>query len=120
MATARQETQSQTVLVERAGGAVTLRLNRPEKLNALDAEACRSLVHALLEAGEDKSVRVIVLPGAGRASCAGGDLDVMREARSRRAVGELQKMLAAGKELCLAIATMPKLVVAAVNGPAGG
>ncbi len=120
MATARQETQSQTVLVERSGGVVTLRLNRPEKLNALDAGTCRSLVHAMLEAGEDRTVRVIVLTGAGRAFCAGGDLEVMREARSRRAVGELQTMLAAGKELCLAIATMPKLVVAAVNGPAAG
>jgi 2-(1,2-epoxy-1,2-dihydrophenyl)acetyl-CoA isomerase len=109
-----------TVLEERSGPVVTLRLNRPEKLNALDVETCRSLVHCLLRAAEDKSVRAIVLTGAGRGFCAGGDLDRIREARNRRAVGELQAMLIAGKEICLAIATMPKLVIAAVNGPAAG
>ena len=35
---------------ERSGGVMTIRLNRPEKLNALDAETCRSLVHSLLRA----------------------------------------------------------------------
>src|SRR3984957_5394271 len=120
MSATQPKTRSQTVLVERSGGVLTLRLNRPEKLNALDSDTSRSLVHALLSAADDKSVRVIVLTGAGRAFCAGGDLEQIRDARSRRAVAELQTMLVAGKELCLAIATMPKFVVAAVNGPAAG
>src|SRR3984957_15626437 len=120
MSATQPKTRSQTVLVERSGGVLTLRLNRPEKLNALDSDTSRSLVHALLSAADDKSVRVIVLTGAGRAFCAGGDLEQIREARKRRAVAELQTMLVAGKELCLAIATMPKLVLAAVNGPAAG
>jgi len=120
MSVSQQRASSSTVLEERSGAVMTIRLNRPEKLNALDVETCRSLVHSLLRAAEDKSVRVIVLTGAGRGFCAGGDLDRIREARTRRAVGELQAMLVAGKEICLAIATMPKLVVAAVNGPAAG
>jgi 2-(1,2-epoxy-1,2-dihydrophenyl)acetyl-CoA isomerase len=120
MSVSQQRASSSTVLEERSGPVMTIRLNRPEKLNALDVETCRSLVHSLLRAAEDKSVRVIVLTGAGRGFCAGGDLDRIREARNRRAVGELQAMLVAGKEICLAIATMPKLVVAAVNGPAAG
>jgi 2-(1,2-epoxy-1,2-dihydrophenyl)acetyl-CoA isomerase len=107
-------------LEERSGAVMTIRLNRPEKLNALDVEMCRLLVHSLLRGAEDKSIRVIVLTGAGRGFCAGGDLDWIGDARSRRAVSELQSMLVAGKEICLAIATMPKLVVAAVNGPAAG
>jgi 2-(1,2-epoxy-1,2-dihydrophenyl)acetyl-CoA isomerase len=115
-----QRTGSQTVLVEQAGGCLTIRLNRPEKLNALDTETCRALVHAVLRAGDDKTVNVIMITGAGRAFCAGGDLDRIRDARSRRAVAEFQSMLVSGKELCLAIANMPKLVVAAVNGPAAG
>lgn len=116
------QTQSGTlsVMEERSGAVVTLRLNRPEKLNALNFETSRALVQALLRVGDDKSVRVIVLTGAGRAFCAGGDLDQIREARKRRAVSELQGILNAGKEICLAIATMPKLVIAAVNGPAAG
>ena len=111
---------TQTVLEERSNGVLTVRLNRPEKLNALDVETCRALVHALLRAADDKSVRVILITGAGRAFCAGGDLDRIRDARNRRAVSELQAMLVSGKELCLAIASMPKLVIAAVNGPAAG
>ncbi len=113
-------TGSQTVLTEISGGVFTIRLNRPEKLNALDAETCRALVHALLRAADEKSVHVIMITGQGRAFCAGGDLDRIRDWRNRRAVAEFQSMLVSGKELCLAIANMPKLVVAAVNGPAAG
>lgn len=120
MGATTQRTGSQTVLVEQSGGVFTIRLNRPEKLNALDLETCRALVHALLRAADDKTVHVIMITGQGRAFCAGGDLDRIRELRNRRAVAEFQSMLVSGKELCLAIANMPKLVVAAVNGPAAG
>jgi 2-(1,2-epoxy-1,2-dihydrophenyl)acetyl-CoA isomerase len=111
---------SPAVVEERSGGVLTIRLNRPQKLNALDLDICRLLVHSLLRGADDKSVRVIVLTGAGRGFCAGGDLNFIREARNRRAAGDLEAMLLVGKEICLAIATTPKLVVAAVNGPAAG
>lgn len=115
-----QRTGSPTVLTEQSGGCFTIRLNRPDKLNALDPETCRALVHALLRGADDKSVHVIMITGAGRAFCVGGDLDRIRDMRNRRATAELQAMLVAGKELCLGIASTPKLVVAAVNGPAAG
>jgi len=108
------------LIEERAGGVVTLRMNRPEKLNALNVELGRALVHAVLHAGQDPSVRAVVITGAGRAFCAGGDLDFLRDARVRHADRELQGLLVAGKELCLAMASMPKPVIAAVNGPAAG
>ncbi len=122
MATAplKQTATESTILQERSGAVVTLRMNRPDKLNALTAPMCRALLHALLVAGDDKSVRAIVLTGAGRAFCAGGDLNEIRDARNRKAVKEIEELLIAGKEICLAIATMPKLVIAAVNGPAAG
>lgn len=119
-ATTSQRAGASTVLEERSGGILIIRLNRPEKLNALDTETCRLLVHSMLRAADDKSVQVILLTGMGRGFCAGGDLARIREARNRRAVGEFQSILVSGKELCLAIATMPKLVVACVNGPAAG
>src|SRR5271170_1365054 len=102
------------VLEERSGAVVTLRLNRPEKLNALNLEMAQALLKALLRAEDDISVRAVVLTGQGRAFCAGGDLDMIRAARTRRARGEFESFLVAGKEICLAIASMPKLVVAAV------
>src|SRR5271156_1205971 len=115
-----QQAATQLVLEERSGAVLTLRLNRPEKLNALNPALCRELVHGLLRAGEDKTVRAVVLTGAGRGFCSGGDINFMRDARNRRAVGEFKEMLETGKEICVAIASMPKVVIAAVNGPAAG
>lgn len=115
-----QQTATSPVLEERDGAVVTLRLNRPEKLNALNPDLCRELLQGLLRAAEDKSVRAVVLTGAGRGFCGGGDVNYLRDARNRRSVPDLTALLSLGKEICLLIATMPKIVVAAVNGPAAG
>ena len=112
--------QSQIVLEERKGNVAFIRLNRPDKLNALNVELGRGLVHALLHASQDNSVRAVVLTGAGRGFCAGGDLEFIRDLRKRNASDELKVLLETGKEMCLAIATMTKPVIAAVNGPAAG
>lgn len=108
------------VLEERSGPVMTLRLNRPEKLNALNPQMFEELVHALLRAADDKSVRTVVITGAGRGFCSGGDIDYIYAARKRKSTREFEVMLNLGKELILAIVTMPKLVIAAVNGPAAG
>jgi 2-(1,2-epoxy-1,2-dihydrophenyl)acetyl-CoA isomerase len=117
-------TQSQAsglmVIEERSGAVMTLRLNRPDRLNALIPEMGRALVQGLLRGSDDKSVRAIVVTGAGRGFCAGGDLQFLRDVRQRKAFDELQRLLVTGKEVCLAIAGMTKPVVAAVNGPAAG
>ena len=116
----QKENQSQVVLEERRGNVAVIRLNRPDKLNALNIELGRGLVHALLHASQDNSVRAVVLTGAGRGFCAGGDLELIRDLRKRNASDELKVLLETGKEMCLAIATMTKPVIAAVNGPAAG
>jgi len=108
------------VIEERAGAIATIRLNRPEKLNALNIELGGALVHALLRVVEDKSVHVAVITGAGRAFCAGGDIDLLRDLRKRNASKEFEELLKAGKEIALAMANMPKIVICAVNGPAAG
>ena len=116
----QKENRSQVVLEERRGNVAVIRLNRPDKLNALNIELGRGLVHALLHASQDNSVRAVVLTGAGRGFCAGGDLELIRDLRKRNASDELKVLLETGKEMCLAIATMTKPVIAAVNGPAAG
>lgn len=108
------------VLVEREDAVIYIRLNRPDKLNALNIELGDALVHALLRTVEDRSVRCVVVTGAGRAFCAGGDIQLLRDLRQRKAVKEFEPLLRAGKEIALAIATMPKIVITAVNGPAAG
>src|ERR1700751_5096798 len=117
---AQKGNQSQVVLEKSKGNVAVIRLNRPDKLNALNVELGRGLVHALLHASQDSSVRAVVITGAGRAFCAGGDLELIRDLRKRNASDELKTLLEAGKEICLAIAAMTKPVIAAVNGPAAG
>src|SRR2546430_1292790 len=67
------------VLVEITGGIGTVTLNRPDKLNALDRPLCDDLREALALLTKSDVVRVIVITGAGRAFCAGADLDGLDE-----------------------------------------
>lgn len=100
------------VLVEIAGGIGTLTLNRPEKLNAFDADGCADLIEALRMLATSDAVRVIIVTGAGRAFCAGADLAVLGS--------DGAALVAAGKEIALTIRSAPKPVLAAVNGAAAG
>ncbi|MGZ3585705.1 MAG: enoyl-CoA hydratase-related protein [Candidatus Limnocylindrales bacterium] len=101
---------------EQAEGVLTLTLDRPEALNALDRTLKRELLAAFRAAAQDGAVRAVVLTGAGRAFCAGQDL---REAGlSGAAIGrEVRERYV---PLILAIARLEKPVLAAVNGVAAG
>ena len=92
-ATTQQNALDQLVLEERDGKIITLRLNRPDRLNALNADLARELVHALIRAGEDKRIGAIRLIGAGRAFCAGGDLELLLRLRKRKDSKELEDLL---------------------------
>jgi 2-(1,2-epoxy-1,2-dihydrophenyl)acetyl-CoA isomerase len=100
------------VLVEIAGGIGTITLNRPEKLNAFDRAMCADLLEALRMLAGSDAVRVIVITGGGRAFCAGADLNVLGE--------DGPALVAAGKDVALAIRGAPQPVLAAVNGAAAG
>jgi 2-(1,2-epoxy-1,2-dihydrophenyl)acetyl-CoA isomerase len=108
------------LLEELAEGVLTLRINRPERLNALNPELGRALADGVERAAGNPAVRAVVLTGAGRAFCAGGDLAVIRELRDAGRGRELEPLLRSGARLILALRTMEKPVVAAVNGPAAG
>ena len=73
------------LLKSRADGVLTLTMNRPDWLNALNATLLSELHSALLDAAADREVGVIVLAGAGRAFCAGGDVKAMAEGAGRNA-----------------------------------
>jgi enoyl-CoA hydratase len=68
-------TSFETILYQPAGGVARITLNRPQRLNAINAALTADLRNAVAAANEDPAVRVIVLAGAGRAFCAGYDLD---------------------------------------------
>ncbi len=108
----------QTVLSERAeNGVRTITLNRPERLNAMNATLVAETARAFEAAHADPATRAIVFTGAGRAFCAGDDL---REHRHPRSQDEAQRLVAAIQRVTDAIVLGPKPVVGAINGWAVG
>src|SRR5919199_3559237 len=106
--------------IAEAGGIATVTLSRPDRLNAFIGHMRRDLAEALEHAGSDRNVRVVIITGAGRAFCAGGDIAFMAELMQRRDAEEFSRILGAGRRVILAIRQMTKPVIAAVNGPASG
>jgi len=108
------------IQVTEAEGIATITLNRPDKLNAFVGHMRRDLAEALEHAGSDRNTRVVIITGAGRAFCAGGDIAFMAELMQRRDAEEFSRILGAGRRVILAIRQMTKPVIAAINGPASG
>lgn len=108
------------ILTTETEGIVTITLNRPDKLNAFIGHMRRDLAEALEHAGSDRSIRVVIITGAGRAFCAGGDVGFMAELMQRRDSEEFARILGAGRRVILAIRQMTKPVIASINGPALG
>jgi len=104
-----------TLLYNAKDGVATVTLNRPESLNALNAEMRRELLAVLKAARGDEETRVVILTGAGRGFCAGADLRGGSGERDFRRV-----LTDEYNPLITAIRTLPKPVVAAVNGVAAG
>jgi 2-(1,2-epoxy-1,2-dihydrophenyl)acetyl-CoA isomerase len=108
------------IQIAEAEGIATITLCRPERLNAFVGHMRRDLAEALEHAGSDRNVRVVILTGAGRAFCAGGDIAFMAELMQRRDSEEFSRILGAGRRVILAIRQMTKPVIASINGPASG
>ena len=108
------------ILISEAECILTITLNRPDKLNAFVGHMRRDLAEALEHAGSDRSVRVVVITGAGRGFCAGGDIRFMAELMQRRDAEEFARILGAGRRVITAIRQMTKPVIASINGPASG
>jgi enoyl-CoA hydratase/carnithine racemase len=108
------------ILYEAVGGIALITLNRPEKLNAFAGTMREELLERLEEASRDRSVRSVVITGAGRAFCSGGDVDFMAGLQQRQDEESFSRLLDAGKRVVLAIRLMDKPVIAAINGVAAG
>ncbi|WP_220187668.1 enoyl-CoA hydratase/isomerase family protein, partial [Pseudonocardia pini] len=103
------------VRFERRGAAAWLTLDRPADLNAIDRAVLDGLSEGLDRAGADDGIRVLVITGAGRAFCAGGDLKAVEEMAAADPRGGQGFLLDLGAVL-ERLAAFPGPVVAAVNG----
>jgi 2-(1,2-epoxy-1,2-dihydrophenyl)acetyl-CoA isomerase len=115
------DTEHQPVRYTVADGVGTITFDRPEAMNSLDVATKVALKKAVTSAAEDPAVRCVVLTGTGRAFCVGQDL---KEHVTILAEGPSEALFRTVPEhynpIVTALATMPKPVVAAVNGVAAG
>ena len=101
-------------------GVATLTFNRPERMNALSTPIMQGLLDGLPRLAGDPAVRVVVLTGAGRAFCAGGDVKSMAEGGDSRSAAEATAHLRARMEVSRILHELPKPTIAMINGPAAG
>ncbi len=112
----------ETLNVRRTGAAVTIALNRPDRMNAWSNAMSADLLDALREAAADAEVRAVMLTGTGKAFCSGADLkEGMADAVARGGTLDTETILTRWYHpIVTTIREMPKPVVSAVNGPAAG
>ena len=101
-------------------GIATLTLNRPERLNALSPEMTTGLKEALARYATDRAVGCVVITGAGRGWCAGGDVKTMEARGEGQTVEDRAEGLRRAHQLPLLIRNSPKIAIAMINGPVAG
>jgi len=99
-------------------GVVTL--NRPEVMNAFGGTMREDLLKMLQQAEADKGVRCVVITGAGKAFCAGGDIASMAEMQAKNDASVIPQRMKVGGQVVNLIRSMAKPVIAGVNGAAAG
>jgi 2-(1,2-epoxy-1,2-dihydrophenyl)acetyl-CoA isomerase len=111
---------SEVLLVERSDAVATITLNRPETMNSLSVELKEALLAALNQVAGDDSVRAVVLTGAGRGFCVGQDLREHVALLEANDPHPLRTVAQHYNPIVEALASMPKPIIAAINGMAAG
>jgi enoyl-CoA hydratase/carnithine racemase len=107
-------------LYEQSGGIATITLNRPERLNAITFGVYRELTDYIAALRDERDVRAVVITGAGRAFCSGGDVrDIIGELQGRDAEGLLD-FTRLTCELIHNMRALPKPIIASLNGITAG
>nr|MDO8082386.1 enoyl-CoA hydratase-related protein [Candidatus Freyarchaeota archaeon] len=110
----------QYIIVEKENGIATIKMNRPEKLNALNLELQEEMKEALDTLNMDDDVKVIILTGTGEAFSAGGDIGGMKEAHQLDPLLLRKGLYHYTSEVTNRIWNIEKPIIAAVNGVAAG
>ncbi|MEU3270984.1 enoyl-CoA hydratase-related protein [Saccharomonospora sp. NPDC006951] len=109
----------ENILVTRSGSVLTLTLNRPERFNAVDNDLHEELARIFTDVAQDEAASVVVLTGAGRAFCAGGDIKAILEDTEKNGPGQYLDMTSA-KRIIFSLLDLEKPIIAKVNGHAMG
>ncbi len=108
-----------TIITETKNGVLTITLNRPEKYNAVTNELWIEFRNALEEARNEDNVRAVVITGAGKAFCAGGDMEGLKSYWGNH-IGFYKKLELTTNLSIRTLAKFPKPVICALNGVAAG
>jgi 2-(1,2-epoxy-1,2-dihydrophenyl)acetyl-CoA isomerase len=95
-------------------------LNRPDVMNAFSDTMREDLLQSVREAESNPEVRCVVIIGAGRAFCAGGDIASMAELQDKGDTSVIERRITLGSQVVHCLREMPKPVIAAINGAAAG
>jgi 2-(1,2-epoxy-1,2-dihydrophenyl)acetyl-CoA isomerase len=106
-----------TLLLERKEGVGLVKMNRPERMNALSADLRADLLACLHDLGQDREIRSIILTGSGKAFSAGGDLNELREKMTVHQSGDYVRGVS---RIITTLRSLEKPVIAGVNGAAVG
>lgn len=109
-----------TIIFEEEDGVATITLNRATSFNALDLEMGKELVDAIEKCTKNVQVKVLIITGAGKAFCSGGDLKAVKEWSGDNLGDFFRQLTKFLDRMILDIRMIPKPVIASVNGPAAG
>jgi 2-(1,2-epoxy-1,2-dihydrophenyl)acetyl-CoA isomerase len=110
----------QTIILGTAGPIATLKLNRPQKLNAFGGPMREELLDVFGNIAANDTIRVIIVTGEGRGFSAGGDIEHLKQLRDNKDEDGFRSLLAQGREITRTIRSLSKPVIAAINGPCAG
>ncbi len=110
----------QSIILASDGPIATIKLNRPEKLNAFAGPMRDEIVDAFHKVGADDGIRVVIVTGEGRGFSAGGDINHLKQMRDNKDEQGFRNLLLQGQNITRVIRSLPKPVIAAVNGPCAG
>ena len=110
----------QTIILSTAGSIATVKLNRPDKLNAFGGPMREEILDVFGKIAGDDRIRAVIVTGEGRGFSAGGDIEHLKHLRDTKDEEGFRSLLTQGREIARTIRSLAKPVIAAVNGPCAG
>ena len=109
-----------TIILEEEDGVATITLNRPASFNAFNSKMVKEVVDVIEKYSKNVQIKVLIITGAGKAFCSGGNLKAAKEWSGDNRGDFFRQLTKFFHRVILDIRMMPKPVIASVNGPAAG